>query len=180
MTRRVCLFCMVLALITTAFAAGQAPKMPNATVEVKAMAPDFSVTSIKGEKLELVALRGKVVVLNFWFIGCQPCAEEMPKLNDLVDKFGKKGVVFIAPTLDDVINLGAFLKEHPFKYYVVPNAGDLILKSYRNGSPQIAFPRHLVIDKDGKIDTDVSGASEVDEVRKAIVRLVNNPARKEK
>src|SRR5262249_20333011 len=49
--------------------------------------PAFNVTSLDGQKLDLSALKGKVVVLNFWFIDCPPCQAEMPSLNTLVSEF---------------------------------------------------------------------------------------------
>ncbi len=44
-------------------------------------APDFSVTDMSGKKYTLAGLRGKVIVLNFWFTTCAPCIAEMPGLN---------------------------------------------------------------------------------------------------
>ena len=45
----------------------------------------FKVKTIGGKRLTLAELQGKVVVINFWFIGCAPCISEMPALNKLVD-----------------------------------------------------------------------------------------------
>src|SRR5262249_17086815 len=36
-------------------------------------APEFSLRALDGREVSLAALRGKVVVLNFWFPGCGPC-----------------------------------------------------------------------------------------------------------
>ena len=142
--------------------------------EPKQDAPAFNVISLEGETFQLANLRGKVVVLNFWFTGCEPCVAEFKKLNALVDKFNDKEVVFLAPTLDNVTTLKPFLTEHTFKYHVVPNAGSLIVTTYRDGSGSVVFPTHIVIDKEGKVDTRVTGAKHIGDVRKAIVRLLSS------
>jgi peroxiredoxin len=170
----------VLALLTCPLALSQNSTPANPSGEVRPTAPAFNVTSLNGKKFDLAALRGKVIVLNFWFTGCQPCVEEIPGLNDLVDKFKNKDVVFIAPTWDDVSPLQAFLKEHPFKYHIIPNAGYLILGPYNDGTENVAFPTHVVIDREGKIDTRVRGAKHLDDLRKVITRLLNNPSQKAK
>ena len=180
MKRRVRLLSLVLSLTVSAIVSGQTVGPANTPGENKPAAPAFSLTSLEGEKFELAALRGKVVVLNFWFTGCAPCVAEFNQLNGLVDKFKKKGVVFIAPTLDNVTTLKPFLKEHRFKYHVVPSAGGLIISTYSDGSGDVVFPTHIVIDKEGKIDTRVAGAEGVGDLQKAIARLVNLEVEKAK
>ncbi|MDB5281158.1 MAG: Redoxin domain protein, partial [Bacteroidota bacterium] len=41
-------------------------------------APLFNSTTITGKKLSLSELKGKVVVLNLWFLACNPCVRELP------------------------------------------------------------------------------------------------------
>ncbi|MBN2380813.1 redoxin domain-containing protein [candidate division WOR-3 bacterium] len=44
-------------------------------------APDFTLTTIDGEEVRLSDLQGKVVILDFWGIGCGPCYQIMPVLE---------------------------------------------------------------------------------------------------
>ena len=44
----------------------------------------FSAKDINGNKFKLKDLKGKVVVINFWFIGCKFCRTEIPELNEVV------------------------------------------------------------------------------------------------
>ena len=67
-----------------------------------------------------------------------------------MDKFKKRGVMFLAPTLDNVSTLKPFLKKHRFKYNVAPGDVSLMLSTYRDGSGNVVFPTHIVIDKEGK------------------------------
>lgn len=52
------------------------------------IAPDFTVTTIDGQSISLSALRGDVVLLNFWGTWCAPCKREMPELQDLYQRYG--------------------------------------------------------------------------------------------
>ena len=173
------LLSLVLSLMISAAVSGQTAGSANPP-EGKPIAPAFSLTSLEGEKFDLSALRGKVVVLNFWFTGCTPCVAEFSKLNGLVNKFKSKGVVFIAPTLDNETTLKPFLKEHRFKYHIVPNAGGLIVSTYSDGSGNVSFPTHIVIDGEGKIDTRLTGAKGVGELQKVIARLTGSETKKMK
>lgn len=47
------------------------------------LAPDFSLPMSNGETWRLSEHRGKVIVMNFWTVTCQPCIEEMPSLTSL-------------------------------------------------------------------------------------------------
>jgi peroxiredoxin len=167
---------LLLAVSANAFNQSRNPTAaPN---ESSPAAPAFNLTSIDGKKFELSSLRGKVIVLNFWFTGCAPCVEEMPKLNSLVDEFKDKDVVFIAPTFDGVAVLQTFLKEHPFKYHIIPNAGGMILGPYSDGTENVVFPMHFVIDREGKIDTKIAGAKDFAKLRKAIASLAETRVEK--
>jgi len=173
-------YSLVLALMVWATVSGQTANPANLPDKSKPIAPPFSLTSLQGKKFELAALRGKVVVLNFWFTGCAPCVAEFGRLNRLVNKFRNKQVVFIAPTLDNVTTLKRFLKEHRFKYHIVPNAGSLIVSTYSDGSGRVVFPTHIVINKEGEIDTRVTGAERIGDLRKAIARLADVELKKAK
>jgi peroxiredoxin len=49
------------------------------------LAPDFVLKDKDGKPWRLRDQRGKVVVMNFWSITCQPCVEEMPSLLELAE-----------------------------------------------------------------------------------------------
>lgn len=123
--------------------------------EEKEKAPDFEVVTLDGKKLRLSDLKGKAVVLNFWFIGCAPCRVEIPGLNNLTEEFKEKDVVFIAFALDKEKNLKSFLQETSFKYQIVPNAGK-IADQFRVR----AYPTHIIINKEGRIEFRLMGGSE--------------------
>ncbi|MBE7517548.1 MAG: TlpA family protein disulfide reductase [Chloracidobacterium sp.] len=146
-------------------------------VPVGEIQPDFTATDMHGEQVSLSALRGKVVVLNLWFINCPNCLAEIKELNGLADEYkGRDDIVFLAPAASGQAELQAFLKKHPFKYRIVPDAAALILSKFGiaapNGELYVLFPMHIVIDRDGKLTVSERGAKGIAAVRSEIKRLL--------
>jgi peroxiredoxin len=109
-------------------------------------APDFELTDLNGKIWTLSSLKGKVVILNFWFTSCPPCIQEMPKLNDLVNKYRNKDVVFLGLTFNDRSKVNEFLKEHKFHYNLLLSS-QKVDKMYQINS----WPTNFVIGRDGKV-----------------------------
>jgi peroxiredoxin len=66
------------------------------------LAPDFTVTDRDGKPWRLRDQRGKVVVMNFWTITCQPCVEELPSFIELEQLAAQRGddIEVVAITTD--------------------------------------------------------------------------------
>jgi peroxiredoxin len=108
--------------------------------------PDFKARTIKGDSVSLKKLKGKVIVMNFWFEGCPPCIAEMPSLNKLVDEFSGSEVVFIAWSRDNSDSVKKFLKQKPFKYQQIADASYFAKK---HGVDLGGWPVNIIIDKKG-------------------------------
>lgn len=117
---------------------------PNANFVAGQMANDFIAYDIDGNKISLKSLKGKIVVLNFWFTQCRPCVVEMPKLNELVKKY--KDVVFISITFDKKDVVKKFLSNREFNYSHI-TGNETILSDYNVST----FPTHIIIDQKGEI-----------------------------
>lgn len=142
-----------------------------ATAGPKPMAASFDVTSLKGKSLKLKELKGKYVVLNFWYIQCPPCLRELPQLNKLVTAYGKRNFVFIAFALDNKYDLEGFLLKKRFTYDIIPKSLEVALKYTRPGSDQVVFPTHIVINPKGEIEFRSEGASGLVPLQKELKRL---------
>lgn len=58
--------------------------------------PDVTFTTINGEKIPMTALKGKVVLVNFWATDCPGCIKEMPDLINTYNQYKNKGFEVIA------------------------------------------------------------------------------------
>jgi peroxiredoxin len=120
---------------------------PDMTGEKKGTAaPSFIAKNMKGERIDLDELKGSLVVLNFWFIGCKPCQVEIPELNELVEKYKNENVKFVAFALDDQAEIENFLNRKAFNYDIVPTARN-VAQIYQVSS----YPSHYLIDREGNI-----------------------------
>jgi len=117
-------------------------------------APTFALTDINGQPHNLAALRGKVVVLNFWFIKCAPCQQEMPALKQLtVDYRANSEVVFISLARDEVAHLRRYVaSKGDFGFTVLPLPQTLAQAFGITG-----YPTTVVIDQSGRYVYDNEG-----------------------
>lgn len=122
-------------------------------------APGFKVKSIEGVELSLAQLKGKVIVINFWFEGCAPCIAELPALNRLKEEYESRDVVFIAFGRDNTLSIKDFLKTRTFNYHIV-SADFELSKDFcviLGG-----WPTNMVLDKNG-ILRQIFSSGHVDE-----------------
>ncbi len=112
-------------------------------------APDFSLTTIKGEKVTLSQYKGSVVVLGLFHI-CDPCMNQATQMQKLLNEGQAKaiflGVNTAGDTKEDVLTyLSQFKTKITFTYLLDP-AQD-VNKKYM----QRLMPTVIVIDGDGVI-----------------------------
>jgi peroxiredoxin len=116
--------------------------------------PDIGFTDMDGNKYQLSQLKGKVIVINYWFIGCGPCRRELPELNQLVEKFKGKNVLFFAFANDRFDDLKTFLEKNKYLYQIVPDAHTIAKQNNIN-----SYPTNIVIDAKGTLRFFESGYS---------------------
>ena len=120
------------------------------------MAPTFRITGFDGAPIDTAALRGKVLVVNFWASWCYPaCYEEAPRLQRIWQELGDEDVVVIGVNIQD--------REDAAREFIArfnqtfPNGMD------RSGRVAIDFgvygvPETFVIDPRGRIVGKYDGA----------------------
>ena len=111
-------------------------------------APDFSLATFSGEQISLSALRGQVVVINFWASWCPPCREEAAYLESTWRAYRDQGVVFIGVDYADTDREAlAYIDEFNITYPNGPDLGTRISQAYRiQGVPETFF-----VAKDGSL-----------------------------
>ncbi len=115
-------------------------KVNSAQVD-SGLAPDFTLTSFKGETLTLSDLRGQVVIINFWASWCPPCRDEAPYLEATWRKYKDQGVVFIGVDYADTESKAlAYIEEFDITYFNGPDIGTRISQDYNmQGVPETFY-----------------------------------------
>ncbi len=123
----------------------------------------FAVKDITGKEFNSSTLSGKVIVVNYWFVGCPPCEIETPELIQVYEKYkNHPDVVFLSFSRSSLGKTKRFLEKKPLPYPVVILEDELADK-VRIGS----FPTNQVIDKQGRYHFYSSG------IGRGGVRLIN-------
>jgi thiol-disulfide isomerase/thioredoxin len=133
--------------------------------------PALSLIELDGQPATLARLRGKVAVINFWAVWCQPCRQEMPALERLRKVLPEVAVVAIAQD-DEAAKVRAFLQS------LKPAPGfDVLLDPDMSAGGQAGvrgLPTSLVLDKQGRVAYRALGGREFDhpDIIKAIKQLL--------
>lgn len=110
------------------------------------VAPDLVALNGEGEPVFLSEFRGQPVWLNFWGSWCPPCRAEMPEMQVAYEQLAPQGLVLLAVSLDEPIEVAVEYAELNGATYTV--VGD----PQREGSaayPIFNFPTHILIDRNG-------------------------------
>ena len=111
-------------------------------------APALDGSSLSGGHVDLTALRGHPVVVDFWASWCGPCREEQAELNSLVTRYAARGVQFIGVDIrDDSANAKAYVQEFHVTYPSVFDPASDDAAAFNVDAP----PTTLVIDAGGTI-----------------------------
>lgn len=108
--------------------------------------PNDSFINVQGEKKHISNYWGKPLVMNFWYLHCPPCINEIPSFAELDKKYGNK-INLIAISQDPKKQVLEFLAKHGFKAEIVAD-GLAFIDKYNVGS---GYPFTLIIDQWGKI-----------------------------
>ena len=124
---------------------------------VGARAPDFgALDTVQGSITpSLPALKGRVVVLEFWASWCGVCHVLAPTLNGWHDRYSAQGVTVLGVTTDPVDVAGRTAGELGMDYPLASDGTGQMLRAYRAH----ALPTMFVIDKQGNVRDILIGYS---------------------
>jgi peroxiredoxin len=108
---------------------------------------DFTLTDLDGKNWTLQALRGKVVLVNFWATWCPPCRKEMPDLETLYTRFKGQGLVVLAIDDETLDKVKPFIAERHFSYPILLDPGRKVEEEFAVDG----IPKSFVYNRSGKL-----------------------------
>jgi len=137
------------------------------------IAPTYQVTSLSGESLSPVELRGKVVLVNFWATWCGPCLMEMPALQAMYERHRGQGLVLLGLSVDrggeQVVR--DYVRDRGVTYPVaiVGPAAEAAFGGVRG------YPTSFLLDRSGVVRHKVIGPLAPATLELAVRRLLDEP-----
>ncbi len=160
-TLAVGLAALSIALSASAPAADLPPLSHSLTQQSPKPAPALKLADLDGQPHDLAALKGKVVLINFWATWCPPCRREMPSMERLKKTLaGEPFVVLAVDVGEDADTIETFTSQLD----TVPTFP--ILLDTRSRAMQAwkvaGLPTTYLVDKQGRIVASAIGGREFD------------------
>jgi thiol-disulfide isomerase/thioredoxin len=121
-------------------------------LEVGTVPKDFELPVLGGtEFVKLSDYRGKVVLIDFWYVACAPCKKALPHLAELHENYGDKGLVVLGINPFDAKRSAEELEKFYATYGVTHtnllDSGRVVVKDFQI-SP---YPTIYILDREGSV-----------------------------
>lgn len=129
-----------------------------------------------GAEQRLGALKGRIVVLNFWATYCVPCRKEMPDLAAIQNEYAALGIQVIGASTDapeDRAKVLKFVKETKVNFPVWMGATAADMARFGLGS---ALPGTVIIGRDGRVAKVISGVVNQADLKKQVDAMLASAA----
>ncbi|CAN5820158.1 hypothetical protein BH18ACI4_BH18ACI4_14830 [soil metagenome] len=133
---------------------------------------DIKLKDLSGTEQRLSALKGRIVILNFWATYCIPCRKEMPDLSAIQNEYAALGVQVIGASADETADspkVLQFVKETKINFPIWIGATTSDMVRFGLGS---ALPGTVVIGKDGRVARVISGIVNQADLKKQLESML--------
>jgi thiol-disulfide isomerase/thioredoxin len=133
-------------------------------------APLFDTVDILGKSRRLGDHKGEVVLVNIWATWCEPCRNEMPKLDRLYQERKSQGFIVFGLSDEGVNVQRKFLQQVPVSYPLLTLSGQ-VPKLYRDIA---RYPAIFLIDRQGRLQPAPGPEQPFERLEAAVDVLLNS------
>jgi len=141
-------------------------------LDIGTPAPYFESNNIDGELVKSSDFRGKIILLDWWYVGCKPCIKSMNDIQKIQEKLGEDSFTIIGMNpISKPRAIKHFKKKFGYKHEVViPD------ERVKNAYNIRAYPTLYLIGKNGRIIFAKAGYSSdfAKELKQAIIDEIRN------
>ena len=148
-------------------------EQPLKHVDEIIQAPELGLQDLDNKLWKIADLKGQPAIINFWATWCPPCREEMPSMEKAWLDIKDEGIMLMAIAYGEEREaVEAFEVEYPMSFPVLLDSLGTTGRSW----PVKGLPTTFVLDSDGRIVYEATGAREWDnEVILDQVRALKKP-----
>ena len=148
------------------------PPKPTPDPLLNKPAPEFVRNDLGNKPVDLKALRGRVVLLNFWATWCAPCQIEIPRFIGWQTKYRNDGLQIVGVSMDDDAGpVQALVRKRGVNYPMV--MGDEKLGELYGGV--LGLPVTYLIDREGIVRARFKGEANLEAMEKEIQKCLQSP-----
>ena len=169
---------IALALVLAGLTAGVASASDLKPPGERAKVPTFQLKDLRGKRVNIKKLKGKVVMISFWATWCVPCKRELDDLAKLYKKHASEGLEVLAIATDGPETFSAIrgvVKRHRWPFPVLPDKEGEATSIL---NPRGNVPFSMYVDRHGRLAHDHEGYAQGDAamMAKKIKQLLAEPA----
>ncbi|MNO22399.1 Thiol-disulfide oxidoreductase ResA [compost metagenome] len=140
-------------------------------IQKEQRAPDFQLTDLTGNPVQLSDYRGKKVLVNFWATWCPPCKAEMPHMQRFYEDFSDDEVVVLGVNMTSIDKgmeaIEAFTKEYGLTFPIVLDQQGDVMDTYQI----TGYPTTYAIDQEGIIRAKFIGAIDYEMMKNTVNKM---------
>jgi peroxiredoxin len=145
-------------------------KQKQVQIKIGDVPPKFTLPDLKGNKVTVPdEFKGKVLIIRFWADWCTYCAEEMPAIDVVYNKYKENGVLIFAVNVGQPKEVAeAFVKNLRISYPVLLDTYSIVAKQYG----VVGLPTTFIFDRKGIIREKILGEGGRDSFENMVVNIL--------
>ncbi|MCX6639959.1 MAG: redoxin domain-containing protein [bacterium] len=140
--------------------------------DVGQVAPGYALQNIDSDSISLGAYRGRVVLMTFWMLSCQPCMEELPDIEAVYEELYSQGFRVLGVNPADNVTIQSGVRDDlDLTFELLKDQNNAVTLTFLQ-PPSYPFPTNILIDQSGVIQW-YTGSLDYELLKEHVQALLN-------